>query len=144
MDGQVSVSVESTSRIEDTEFVRGMLADFNRRTSGDDNHILLNVIARSADGTICGGLLGGTYWGWLHIDILWVREDLRRHGLGSRLLSAAEAEAIRRGCRHAHVDTFDFQAPGFYGKKGYSVFGEVYDLPPGHRRIYLRKDLTDS
>jgi ribosomal protein S18 acetylase RimI-like enzyme len=65
-----------------------------------------------------------------------------RKGLGSKLLQTAEAEAIRRGCKHAHLDTLDFQAPGFYLKKGYQVFGELQDLPPGHRRIFLRKDLA--
>ena len=50
-------------------------------------------------------------------------------------------EPLRRGCRHAHLDTFTFQALGFYEKHGYSVWGALDDLPPGFTRYFLRKDL---
>ena len=52
----------------------------------------------------------------------------------------AEARALERGCHSAWVDTFSFQAPGFYPKLGYTVFGEL-DYPPGHKRIFLQKRL---
>ena len=125
----------------DDQFVRLMLFQYNLLHSEDDRHQLLAVFARDDSGAITGGLLGGTYWDWLHVDILWVREDARRQGLGKRLLAAAEEEAVRRGCRHAHVDTLDFQAPDFYLRQGYTVWGVLEDLPPGHRRIFLKKEL---
>ena len=136
------ITTEAASPQTDVDFVRDMLFRFNTAASQEDRHTLLNVFARDTDGKVHAGLLGGTYWGWLHVDILWVQSDLRSKGLGSRLLEAAEAEAIARGCRHAHLDTLDFQAPGFYLKRGYQVFGELQDLPPGHRRIFLKKELV--
>ena len=51
----------------------------------------------------------------------------------------AETEALRRRCVGVHLDTFDFQAPGFYERMGFEVFGVVEDHPPGHRRLYLQK-----
>ncbi len=86
--------------------------------------------------------IGASYWGWLVIEILWVAEALRGQGYGSRLLAAAEKEALQRGCRHAHLDTMSFQAPNFYLQHGYQVFGELHDLPHGHRRIFLKKELV--
>lgn len=115
---------------------------FNLQFTVPDNHRFLTLTARDEAGEIAGGLVGDTYWDWLHIDILWVREDARRHGLGKALMAQAEAEAIRRGCRHAHVDTLDFQAPDFYPRLGYTVWGTLEDLPPGHRRIFFQKDLV--
>jgi hypothetical protein len=53
----------------------------------------------------------------------------------------AEAEARQRGAQHAYLDTFSFQAPGFYKKHGYQVFGELQDFPPGHQRYFLTKQL---
>jgi hypothetical protein len=53
----------------------------------------------------------------------------------------AEAEAVRRGCHGAQLDTYSFQAQGFYEKLGYAVFGIVEDYPSGHSRIYLSKRL---
>jgi len=34
-----------------------------------------------------------------------------------------------------------FQAPGFYAKLGYTVFGELADVPRGHRRLWFCKRL---
>ena len=64
---------------------------------------------------------------------------MRGRGLGGRLLAAAEQEAVRRGCVGALLDPHDFQAPAFYYKHGYELFGTLTDLPPGHVRYYLAK-----
>ena len=37
------------------------------------------------------------------------------------------------------LDTFAFQAPAFYEKQGYTLFGTIEDLPPGHARYFLQK-----
>ena len=79
--------------------------------------------------------------GPLFIDLFWLAPGYRRRGLGSRLLRAAEAEARRRGCRMAWLDTYDFQARPFYERHGYAVFGELDGLPDGHRRWFMRKRL---
>jgi GNAT superfamily N-acetyltransferase len=42
---------------------------------------------------IVAGLSGETYCGWLVIKYLWVRDDLRRRGIGRRLIAQAEASA---------------------------------------------------
>lgn len=101
----------------------------------------LNLYVRGRDGPVLGGLVGYTHWGWLTVSILWLDESLRAQGLGSQLLLSAEQEAVRRGCRHVYVDTLDFQGLSFYQKFGYTVFGVLDDLPPGHQRFFLRKEL---
>jgi ribosomal protein S18 acetylase RimI-like enzyme len=64
-----------------------------------------------------------------------------RAGAGRRLMMEAEAEALRRGCCAAELDTFSFQARGFYERLGYSVFGALEDYAPGQSRFYMRKRL---
>ena len=61
--------------------------------------------------------------------------------LETQLMSAAETEARRRGCHHALLDTFDFQARPFYEQLGYVAFGELEDFPRGHSRYFLSKHL---
>jgi GNAT superfamily N-acetyltransferase len=74
-------------------------------------------------------------------DLLWVKEEHRGQGHGQRLLALAEQEARQRGAKGAYLDTFSFQAPDFYRKKGYEVFGVMQDFPEGHQRYYFRKQL---
>lgn len=125
----------------ETEFIRSALTEFNNGIVGADGHTPLNLVEYDGDGNIIGGLLGGTYWGWTYVDILWVREDHRRKGIGSRLLMAAEKEAIRRGCHHVHLDTMSWQAPDFYKKHGYEVIGVLPDIPEGREKYLLTKAL---
>jgi GNAT superfamily N-acetyltransferase len=102
----------------------------------------LNLSLRDSSDTLIGGLYGSTMWSWLIIDGLWVAETYRGRGLGSRLLSEAEAQAVQRGCRGAWLGTFDFQAREFYERHGYIVFAELEGFPPGRRHFHLRKDLA--
>ena len=114
MDTTYNLSVEQTPDPHDIQFVRAQLSAFNRDRIADDCFEPLLVLVRDAEGRIVAGLTGVTYWGWLDTQILWVEESLRGLGIGQALLAAAEQEAVRRGCRHAHLDTMSFQALPFY------------------------------
>ena len=47
----------------------------------------------------------------------------------------------RRGCTGIWLDTFTFQAPGFYEKLGFTVFGRLEDYPPGEARVFYAKQI---
>jgi GNAT superfamily N-acetyltransferase len=101
----------------------------------------LALALRDAKGRIEGGLWGQSYYHWLFIDLLLVPDRLRGQGIGMELLARAEAEARARGCIGVWLDTFSFQAPAFYARRGYAVFGEIADYPVPHRRLFLKKRL---
>lgn len=126
----------------EVDSVRKALMQFNDAHVGADGHTPLNFIEYDADGAIIGGILGGTYWGYLYVDILWVREDHRHRGIGTKLLQEAEREAIRRGCHHVHLDTMSWQAPDFYKKYGYEVIGVLPDIPTGNQKYLLMKSFV--
>ena len=90
---------------------------------------------------IVAGLAGETYCGWLFVKYLWVSDGLRGLGVGRELMARAEARALERGCHSAWLDTFSFQARGFYEKLGYEEFGRL-DYPPEHHKHFLRKRLA--
>jgi GNAT superfamily N-acetyltransferase len=135
------ITVEENPSEQDVRAVREGLNGFNRLHAPEEVYRQMALFLREADGTVSGGLLGETYWGWLHVGILWLEEKKRGQGYGSQLLVAAEQEAVRRACRSVHLDTLSFQALPFYEKNGYSVFGVLDDLPMGHRRFFLFKKL---
>jgi len=119
---------------------RGISA-YNQQQAGDQKFQRLCFALYTPDQEIVGGVLGELYWDWFHLDLLWVKEELRGHGYGHRLLVTAEDEARQRGAMNVFLDTFSFQAPDFYKKHGYQVFGELPDFPPGHQRYFLAKQL---
>lgn len=123
------------------DFVRESLSEFNNNCVGSDNHTPLSFVEYDANGNIIAGIVGGTYWGWLYIDVLWVHENHRGKGIGTKLLAKAEKEAACRGCHHAHLDTMSWQAPGFYKKYGYEIIGVLPDIPSGHQKYLLTKAL---
>jgi GNAT superfamily N-acetyltransferase len=136
----VITSVEDP-RPSDVEAVMAGLRSYNQAHAGPPNLRRVHLFLRDAEGQVCGGLFGKEMWGWLYVEILWIHERVRGCGLGSRLLRQAESEAKARGCTRVLLDTFEFQAPAFYKRHGYEVFGVLQDFPPGFQRYYLKKDL---
>ena len=123
------------------EFVNNALEKFNYEHAEPDNHVLLNIVEYDENQNVIAGILGGTYWGWLHIDILWVDEKFRMKKIGSQLLIAAENEAKKRGCHSVHVDTMSWQAPEFYRKHGYELISELDNIPDGYKKFHFIKRL---
>ncbi|MEV0266943.1 GNAT family N-acetyltransferase [Streptomyces sp. NPDC050617] len=119
----------------------GLIA-YNNATAGADAAETLSVKITDADGQVAGGLTGWTWGGLFDIELVWVREDCRGDGWGRRIMAAAEAEAVRRGCDRAIVSSFTFQAPGFYERQGFTEFGRNGGLPGDHAKVHLRKTLT--
>ena len=119
------------------------LLDYNISKVGKAHHETVAVLLRHPEtGAVSGGLWGIVVADWLFVELLFVPEDCRGRGLGAKLMQEAEAIAVRRGCIGIRLDTFTFQAPGFYDKLGYTAFGALDDHPRGHRRIYYFKKLS--
>jgi ribosomal protein S18 acetylase RimI-like enzyme len=121
--------------------IGGGIGEYNEQHAGDDGSESLCFVLHTSDEEVAGGLIGATHYGWFYIDLLWVKEELRGSGYGHRLLTLAEEEARKRGAKNAYLDTFSFQAPDFYKRHGYEVYGELRDFPPGHQRYFLTKQL---
>jgi GNAT superfamily N-acetyltransferase len=137
-------TLEETSKLADVRAVEDGLLFYNLQYVPDPQFQTLNIFMRDVEGRILGGLLGNTYWGWLYVSILWLDEAVRGSGYGARILAMAESEALRRGCHHAHVDTLDIQAPGFYEKQGYKRWGTLENFPVGHKHQFYQKELSAS
>ena len=127
---------------DDVQALCARLLAFNRKASGNSfDELPVQLASHDKNGTLRGGLLGDVCAGWLVIHVLWVDPELRGRGLGSQLLLEAEQQAKAAGAHSVVLDTFDWQAEGFYLRHGYEVFGRLPDFPPGHERIYLRRTL---
>jgi predicted N-acetyltransferase YhbS len=130
----------------DREFIDEGLGAYNARFLRDSRYSYFGIFVRDgaeAQGAIRAGLIGNCYAGWLFVALLWVESELRRQGIGHRLMAEAERHAREFGCHSAFVDTFSFQGPEFYPRLGYVEFVRL-DYPPEHQRIFFRKSLAQS
>jgi GNAT superfamily N-acetyltransferase len=118
------------------ELVRG-LVDYNDRVGPPAEWEWIAFYAEDDEGNFLGGLQGNFEWDYLFVKRLWVAEPGK--GLGRVLLNEAEAEARRRGKKGVWLDTYEFQARGFYEKEGYTVFGTIPGAAGDHARYFLRK-----
>jgi len=121
---------------------RGLEAFNESRWPGHQPWQSLAVFVREQD-RIIAGLAGETYGGWLFVKYLWVSDGLRGQGVGRQLMDTAGTRALQRGCHSVWLDTFGFQAPGFYRKLGFEVFAEL-DWSADHKRFFLRKPLKPN
>ena len=125
----------------DIDEIHEMLRLYNRSNREKSEDVPIGVFYEDEHGKKLAGLTGETFGNWLCIKYLFVSESLRGQGIGSKIVAAAEEEAKRRGCKYAFVDTFSFQAPGFYKKLGYEEVFALRDYPYTGARYYYTKTL---
>jgi len=136
-----TITREDDGPIDDARFVGDALDRFNVSHTHDERYSPVRLFVRDESGAIMGGLLADVYLEWMYVRILWLDERLRGGGHGAELMRRAEAAARELGCTGVWLDTFSFQAPGFYAKLGYEEFGRLDDYPPGFARHFFRKRL---
>jgi ribosomal protein S18 acetylase RimI-like enzyme len=144
MHSGVSIQQQDEPSSEDTTYVSRHFREYNDDLAGSFPSKTIHLFAYAEDGQIVGGLFGDVSWGWLHVDVLWVDERYRHLGIGSELMDRSEAEAKALGARNAYLETTDFQALEFYTKRGYQVFAQLPDQPPGHVCYYVRKVMPSN
>jgi GNAT superfamily N-acetyltransferase len=117
------------------------LIAFNDTNAGPSGYRPVAFAIEDERGAVIGGLSGAIAYGWLFVELLFVPESLRGRGIGTQLIQRAEAEASAHGCHSVWLDTFEFQARGFYERLGYTCFGELKNYPAGSR-YFMSKRLT--
>lgn len=128
------------SQAEEEEIHRE-LKKYNLSKRETSENVPLGVFLEDEQGRKKAGLTGEIFGNWLCIHYLWVSEEWRGQGIGSRLLARAEAEAVAKGAKYAFVDTFDFQAPDFYRRHRYQEVFRLTDYPYTGSRFYYTKGL---
>ncbi|MFN5463882.1 MAG: GNAT family N-acetyltransferase [Cyanobacteriota bacterium] len=127
---------------EDLQVISGAVLSHVRSQAFDPDASPLACLVHEGDTLIAGGS-GRTECQRLFVHYLWVAEEHRRAGLGSRILQELEAEAARRGCRDAIIETLDDSVATLYRQLGYHSIAHVTNyLGPCHRHILLKPHLS--
>ncbi|MCM2460958.1 GNAT family N-acetyltransferase [Pseudomonas sp. CG7] len=129
---------------EERQAILAPLRAYNTAKTGGTVPELVAWLVRDEQGEIVGGLYGRVFFSWLYIELLVVPEQARGQGTGSTLMQLAEELAREKNCVGIWLDTFDFQAPAFYRKHGFTEIGQIDAYPPGHQHFFFQKRLTAS
>lgn len=124
---------------EELDALRIGLSGYNTAQAGTHLRERIASFIKDEQGKVLGGIVADIKWVWLHVDWLWIDEGIRKDGWGARLLATMEQYASDKGITNVHLETTSFQALPFYQKQGYTVFGELPDMPPGHITYFLKK-----
>lgn len=124
------------------EELNGRLVAHNRDHSSWQRETF-TVTALTADRLLAGGVRGVINMGLVEVRGLWVDPGHRGSGLGERLMNTLEEHAQAKGARRAALDTYEWQARGFYEARGYRVYGTLA-YPDGPERYFMAKDLLSS
>lgn len=137
-------TIQSCDLKEQDIIINGLVEYNLTKVPATQEELFVNLSKKIIDqqGNIIAGIVARMYcWNCVYVDTLWVSENHRKNGLGTKLLELVEQEAKDKGADMIHLDTFDFQAKEFYQKLGYEIFGELKDCPKRHSRYYLKKEL---
>jgi GNAT superfamily N-acetyltransferase len=147
---QPSICMEPTK--EERAFVEAQFAQYNLGATGgrfnypgtEDPGLAFDLAIRGPSGGIVGGVSVSSVLGVMWLEVLWVAEELRRHGLASWLVLEAERMAYEKGCVGAGTWTFNWQGPKFYPTIGYGLRGIYTGYPFGVTEHVLTKRLPDE
>ena len=140
---EARMELQAEPKSEDVQLPDERIYEFNVERTGIDDGKLLASFLKDCNGTVLGGVFGWTWGATCYVRYLFVPAALRKRGLGSRLMTAVEAEARTRGCRQIVLETHDFQAPEFYRKLGFAITGRVADYPLGYQSLTMVKQLAN-
>jgi GNAT superfamily N-acetyltransferase len=114
------------------------------QTNGEYNQpgVQINLVLKDSNGNVVGGVIAGTEFRVMYLEVFWVSEVYRRKRYGALLVQTAEQIARSEGCCAAQTWTFAFQGLEFYPAIGYTEIG-IYDgYPNGLTEHVFGKPLT--
>ena len=129
---------------DDAEYICDQLDEVFNKPHLDIKHdyIKINRKLINKDGKVVAAIMAGvseidTAWIWK----IWVDEECRNRGLGTRLIKHFEKKAKEKGAtKILSEEIYDWNV-GFFLKLGYKIGGELKDLPKGHSYFIVYKDL---
>jgi GNAT superfamily N-acetyltransferase len=134
------IEINETPQEVDYQAILAPLREYNQAQTGLIGTEKLAILIKDDAGATQGGLYAKISGQWLFVELLVVPEVARGQGLGAKLMDKVEALAREKGCQGIWLDTFSFQAPDFYRRLGFSIFGELKDYPvTGYNRFFMQK-----
>ncbi len=122
MNNKEEIYIEIKTQLEDSDY-KIIDDEFNKFAIKNEincDYKTFNFIAKENE-KIIGIIAGHTYYEEIYIENLIVLEEYRNRNIGSQLLQKVEDNYKNKGFKNINLTTYNFQAPKFYEKKGYTM-----------------------
>lgn len=129
---------------DDVQILTNGIKEYAKQQRGFESLDFFACFIRDADNSIIGGCSGGTLYGGLHIDNLWVSESIRHQGWGTKLMQAALRYGNEKDCAFATVNTMDWEAIEFYKKLGFELEFERHGFQKTLYSIFCGKNFRQQ
>ncbi|KTC67663.1 GNAT family N-acetyltransferase [Legionella anisa] len=129
---------------DDVQILTNGIKEYAKQQRGFESLDFFACFIRDADNSIVGGCSGGTLYGGLHVDNLWVSESIRHQGWGTKLMQKALKYGNEKGCAFATVNTMDWEAIEFYKKLGFKLEFERHGFQKNSIFYFLRKEFQET
>ena len=136
-----TISYEKNPSSDDIQILNDGIMEQAKQKKGMKQLDFFAFFIRDDDGKVIGGCAGDNMYGALFVGQLWVTDELRGQGYGSKLMHAAEGLAIKNSCNFIAVNTMDWEALDFYKKLGFYVEFERHGYDKDSVFYFLRKNL---
>ena len=93
MENSMKLKLENI-KSEKAQELANLIRSYNRINREPSKSESLNIYIEDDCGNLIAGMVAETFGYWLEIEYLYVRDDVRRQGLGSRILKMAELESL--------------------------------------------------
>ncbi|HCX3367513.1 GNAT family N-acetyltransferase [Fluoribacter dumoffii] len=129
---------------DDVQILTNGIKAYAKQEKGFESLDFFACFIRDADNSIVGGCSGGTLYGGLHVDNLWVSESIRHQGWGTKLMQKALKYGNEKDCAFATVNTMDWEAIEFYKKLGFKLEFERHGFQKNSIFYFLRKEFQET
>ena len=126
---------------QDNRYIHQQLRQYNRQFMRDFKDYSFHI---KQGGQIVAGIVAASTMDTLEVEFLFVEESCRGQGLGRLLLEQAEGKGVNiytHGCKRVLLNTYSFQAPGFYRRMGYELLAQQNPCFGEYSQYYFTKNL---
>lgn len=132
-----------------TDLSEEQVEDIESRLSAyDEKHMPFRAdgyirIGFEEDGRLIAGLDACmTAFRILYVSTVFVDEEYRRKGIGTKLIREMEKRAAGLGADTVRLDTFDWQGKEFYEALGYRCVGYYNNAEDGYSEYFFLKRIS--
>jgi GNAT superfamily N-acetyltransferase len=145
----LNFDIKSSQPISDLNFIRAGILNYNSEclNQPDSNFYPepVTIVVKDGENRRIAGAFGYAYLNVFTVEGMFIEKEYRGNGLGRKLSIMLQAEAKKRNCHTATLETYSFaHTAKFYNKLGVLFAKTIPNSPKGHKKYFLINKLEED